>query len=225
MSRLVDLTLPIVHGGGRLGLPNEFEVAYSFERVNWQGSVFRMFAHSGTHVDAPIHFIRDGATIEQTRLGRLIGPGVVFDLSAKQGSEAIGPADLAAQDPGLRAGEMAILRTDWSDKHWGTARFFEDSPYLTTDGARWLVKRQVSAIVYDFSEEYAVRTGTFRGEHCPVHHVILGAGIPNIEYVTNLGALQSTRVTIVAAPLKLVGLDGAPVRVIAFDPALDEALI
>jgi arylformamidase len=62
-----------------------------------------------------------------------------------------------------------------------------------------------------------VRKPGFRGEECVVHHRILGEEIYNIEYVHNLGLITQTRLTIVALPLKLVGLDGAPARVIAVE--------
>ena len=78
-----------------------------------------------------------------------------------------------------------------------------------------LVERGVKAVVYDFSEEFAVRQPGFRGEDCPVHHRILGADIYNIEYVHQLAKIRAPRCAILALPLKLAGLDGAPARVVA----------
>jgi kynurenine formamidase len=214
---IVDLTLPVLPGQGRFGLDTQFETPITFDDSNWQGSVFRMFCHSGTHIDAPVHFIRDTRTIDQAPLDRLVGRGWLFDLTAAGPAGAISAESLEAADPGLQAGDMAILRTDWTDTNWGAERFVEDSPYLTLDGAQWLVDHGVKAIVYDFSEEFVVRNAGFRGEECEVHHLILGSGVWNIEYVTNLGALRGPAVTIVALPLKLTGLDGSPARVIAFE--------
>lgn len=150
-------------------------------------------------------------------LERISGRGVVFDLHGKQGSEAITDQDLAAQGGQFRPGDIAVLRTDWTDKHWGTSRFWSDSPYLTLEAARWLVERQVKAVVYDFAEEYVVRMPGFTGADCVIHHTILGSGIYNIEYVTNLGALTKPVVTIMALPLPLVGVESAPARVIALE--------
>jgi kynurenine formamidase len=75
----------------------------------------------------------------------------------------------------------------------------------------------VKAVVYDFSEEYAVRQAGFRGEDCAIHHRILGEEIYNIEYVHNLGRISAPRLAILALPLKLAGLDGAPARVVAIE--------
>ncbi|MBI2203123.1 MAG: cyclase family protein [Candidatus Rokubacteria bacterium] len=150
-------------------------------------------------------------------LERICGRGVVFDLSAKKPNEPITAADLEKRAGGLRDGDIAVLRTDWTDRAWGTPAFWTDSPYLTRDAADWLVGRRVSAVVYDFVEEYAVRTPGFTGADCEVHHAILGAGIYNIEYVIGLGRIPGATTTIIALPLRLVGVESAPARVIALE--------
>jgi arylformamidase len=216
-GRLVDLTLPIRPGEGRFGLLTEFATEMSFADAAWQGSTFKMFAHTGTHIDAPVHFLEGAAGIDSASLPSLVGQGWIFDLSSVGERHAITAGELADADPGLRPGTIAVLRTDWTDRAFGTEGFLDGSPYLTLEAARWLVDRGVTAILYDFSEEYRVREPGFRGEECEIHHLILGSGIYNVEYVTNLGALRSASPTIVALPLKLAGLDGSPARVIAID--------
>lgn len=214
---IVDLTLPIQAGEGRFNLLTEFHTDVSFADAGWQGSTFRMFAHTGTHIDAPVHFLEGANGIERAPLSELVGRAWIFDLSHVAARHAITISDLEEADPGLVPGEIAVLRTDWTDRAFGTAEFLADSPYLTLEAGRWLIDRDVTAIVYDFSEEYRVREPGFRGEECELHHLILGNGVHNIEYVTNLGAIQSVSPTIVALPLKLTGLDGSPARVIALD--------
>lgn len=142
---------------------------------------------------------------------------MVLDLSAKRPSDAIGAGDLEARSAGLTAGDIAVLRTDWTDRAWNTPEFWTESPYLTRDAAEWLVARRVSAVVYDFSEEYVVRRPGFTGADCEIHHTILGAGIYNIEYVTGLGQIRGATTTIVALPLRLAGVESAPARVIALE--------
>lgn len=220
---IIDLTMPARHGDGRFGQQNDFvQELHNFDEHGHQSSTIRMFAHFGTHVDAPRHFIRGGDTIDQVAPNRLMGRGAVFDLSGIPDGGEIGTCELSAADPGTGVGDIAILRTDWTDKHWGTDGFLAEAPYLSAAGAQWLVEKQVRAVVYDFPEEYLIRTGAYRGEDCVVHHTILGNDIYNIEYVVNLAALQRDFHTLFALPLKLVDLDGAPARVIAFDGVLDE---
>lgn len=217
MANLIDLAVPIRHGDGRLNSTVEFDTTFTYDEVNWQGSSVCMFCHYGTHVDAPNHFIKDGASIDQVPLQSLMGPAAVIDLSDHGENCPIHGDTLEDRGKHVRRGDIAILRTDWSDKHWGTETFWTSGPYLESNGADWLVERGVKAVVYDFSEEYVVRNPGFRGEDCPIHHKILGNDIYNIEYVRGLGKISAPRAAIIAMPLKLVGLDGSPSRVIALE--------
>ena len=219
MANLIDLSMPIANGAGRLGLQVSFETPYSYEKVNWQGSSFSMFAHYGSHVDAPNHFIRGGAGIDRIPLTKLMGPAALLQLSDHGEGQGIAGDTLEDRGRHLRPGDIAILHTGWSDAHWGSAAFWSKGPYLSPSGADWLVRRGVKAVAYDFAEEFAVRKPGFRGEDCEVHHKILGNDIYNIEYLRNLGKISAPRVTLLALPLLLVGLDGAPARVVALEGA------
>ena len=217
--KIVDLSIPVRHGDGRLGLQVEFEQPFTFEEVGWQGSVFKMFAHYASHVDAPNHFLEDGCGIHEVDLSRLLGPAAVVELSDHGHGAGITGDTLEDRGRHVERGDIAILRTTWTDQQWGRESFWNEGPYLTPEGADWLVERGVKAVVYDFSEEFAVRSPGFRGEDCPVHHKLLGTDIYNIEYVRNLAAIEAPRTAIVAMPLNLEGLDGAPARVIALEGA------
>lgn len=215
--QVIDLSVTVRHGDGRLGLEVGFSTPYSFAEHGWQGSCFSMFCHYGSHVDAPNHFIEGASGIDRAPLGKLIGPAAVIELSDHGHEAAIAGDTLEDRGRHVERGDIAILRTGWSDAHWGSPAFWTEGPYLAGDGADWLVERGVKAVVYDFSEEYIVRQAGFRGEDCEIHHKILGAEIYNIEYVHNLAAIAAPRCAIVALPLKLEGLDGAPARVLAIE--------
>lgn len=217
MPDLIDLSIPVAHGEGRLGLETNFSTPYSFESCGWQGSCFSMFAHYATHVDAPLHFIEGGKAIHEAPLEKLIGPAALVELDDHGENAAITADTLEDRGRHVERGDIVILRTNWTDAHWGTDRFWTAGPYLAAGGADWLVERGVSAVVYDFSEEQVVRQPGFRGEDCVVHHKILGEEIYNIEYVHGLSKISRPRLAIAALPLKLVGLDGAPARVLAFE--------
>lgn len=151
-----------------------------------------------------------------------MGRGAVFDLSDFDGYRAIDSNVLHDRDPGLAADDIAILRTDWTDRHWGTSDFHSSGPFLTADAAQWLVDHRVKAVVYDFPEEEIIRKGGWDGNDAIVHHTLLGNDIYNIEYVINLSCISTPFVGIIAMPLPLVALDGAPARVLAFEG--DQAL-
>lgn len=215
--KIIDLSIPIRHGEGRLGIEVSFDTPYNYDNCGWQGSVFSMFAHYATHVDAPNHFIQSGKGIDEAPLSKLLGPAALIELGDHGRAAGISGDTLEDRGRHVVPGDIVILRTNWTDEHWGTDIFWSDGPYLTAEGADWLVERRVKAVVYDFAEEYAVRTPGFRGEDCEVHHKLLGTEIYNIEYVRGLGAITGTRVAIVALPLKLAGLDGSPSRVVAIE--------
>lgn len=217
MTNIIDLSFPIKEGDGRLGLSVNFTTPYTYENCNWQGSCFSMFCHHATHIDAPNHFIHGSKAIDEAPLDRLIGPAALIALEDHGKEGQITGNTLEGRGAHVRPGDIVILRTCWSDKYWGKSDFWLEGPYLSLDAADWLVERGVKAIVYDFSEEYVVRIHGFRGEECAVHHRILGKDIYNIEYVHNLHYITQQRLGIIALPLKLVGLDGSPARVIAIE--------
>ncbi len=214
---VIDLSVPVADGNGRLGLKAEFDTPYTFEDCGWAGSTFKMFCHYGSHVDAPNHFLQGADGIELAPLTKLTGPAGVVPLTDKGVEAGITGDTLEDRGRHVRRGDIAILQTGWTDAQWGHDSFWRDGPFLTPDGADWLVERGVKAVVYDFSEEYVVRQSGFRGEDCVIHHKILGKDIYNIEYVHNLPKITSERCAIIALPLKLVGLDGAPARVLAIE--------
>ncbi|MDE2167705.1 MAG: cyclase family protein [Alphaproteobacteria bacterium] len=219
MATLIDLSIPIASGAGRLGLQVEMSQPFSFANCGWQGTMFTMFAHYASHVDAPVHFIEGAKSIDQAPLSQLLGPASLVDLSDHGEGKGITGDVLEDRGKHVRRGDIAILRTDWSDKTWETERFWKEGPYLSLQGADWLVERGVRAVVYDFAEEFAVRKPNFQGKDCPVHHRILGQEIYNIEYVHRLSAIRAPRLALMALPIKLVGSDGAPARVVAIEGA------
>jgi arylformamidase len=216
---LIDLSIPVRDGEGRLGLEVKFATPYNFDNCGWQGSTFSMFAHYATHIDAPNHFIRGAKGIDQAPLERLIGPAALVELDDHGSGRGIAGDTLEDRGRHVKKGDIVILRTGWTDKCWGTQPFWTEGPYLEVTGADWLVERGARAVVYDFAEEYVVRTPGFKGPDCEVHHRILGEEIYNIEYVHGLAKIRAPRLGIIAFPLKLVGCDGSPARVVAIEGA------
>jgi len=217
VKRIIDLTLPIKPGVDRIGVATSFKQVQTFKRNGWQGSSVFMHAHTGTHIDAPLHFIKGGDSIDKIPLERLIGEGMILDFTSKGLGEAITHRELAKFNAEIKAGHIVILRTDWTGKSWGKPDFFENSPYLTKDAAEWLARRKIKAVGYDFAEEFAIRKTKFKPEECVAHMILLSNGIFNIEYLTNLNKLTTKNPTIFALPIPLRGLEGAPARVIAIE--------
>ncbi len=165
-------------------------------------SLLTMGSHTGTHVDAPYHFLASGPRLGDVALDRMIGEALVADL---RGRAAIDAAALAGVE--LRAGDILLCRTDNSWR-WAEPEFQRDFTYLTEDAADLLVARGVRAVGMDY-----LSIERFGSDRFPVHHRLLGAGVFVIEGL-DLRAVEPGRYTLVCLPLKFPELDGAPARAV-----------
>jgi arylformamidase len=166
-------------------------------------SLLTLGSHTGTHVDAPRHFLADGAPLGGVTMDRMVGEALVADL---RGRPAIDAAALRAV-PDLRRGDILLCRTDNSAR-WASPEFRRDFTYVTADAAEVLVERDVRALGMDY-----LSIEQFGSTDFPVHKRLLGAGIFVIEGL-DLSAVDPGRYTLVCLPLKFPELDGAPARAI-----------
>jgi arylformamidase len=157
--------------------------------------------HSGTHVDAPVHFIAGAAGIDSIPLDDLIGPARVVAI---RDPRAIGVEELRALEP--RGGERLLFKTRNSTLDWTTREFIPDYVYLSTDGARFLVERRVRAVGIDYLSIAGMDQGV------PTHLALLHAGAVIIEGL-DLAAVEPGSYEMICLPLRLAGADGAPARV------------
>jgi arylformamidase len=151
--------------------------------------------HSGTHVDAPLHFIDGAPAAESLPLDVLVGPARVLDLTA------VGRLDASAFD-GVELAQRVLLKTRNSEL-WARDSFADDFLALTEDGARALIGGGVRLVGIDYlsiGDEAA-------------HEALLGAGVVAIEGL-DLRDVDPGEYELICAPLKLVGSDGAPARVL-----------
>jgi kynurenine formamidase len=174
-----------------------------------------MGSQTGTHVDAPFHFLADGPRIDELPLELFIAPAVVADVRGRDPHAAITWDDLAPVADRLGPGRMLVLHTGW-DAHWGTDAYF-DHPFLDGDAAERIVAAGVRTIGLDaLSLDETVPGGEPSGGFA-AHLAVLGAGGVIIENLRGLAALRSPEPVLSALPLRLAGADGAPVRAVAFD--------
>ncbi len=165
-------------------------------------SLLTMGSHTGTHVDAPYHFLPDGPRLGEVPLDRMVGEALVVDL---RGRAAVDGAALA--DVPLRPGDILLCRTDNSER-WAAPEFRRDFTYVTEDGAEGIVARGARALGMDY-----LSIEKFGSTDFPVHRRLLGAGIFVIEGL-DLRGVEAGRYTLVCLPLKFPDLDGAPARAV-----------
>ena len=166
-----------------------------------------MGAHTGTHVDAPCHFVPGGLGVDALDLEILVGPALVVQALEADALSADVLEELAIP-PGA---ERVLFRTRNSDR-WvrGEREFYENFVAITEDGAHWLVERGVRLVGIDY-----LSVGPF-DEPVPTHQILLRAGVIAVEGL-NLSGIAPGVYQLVCLPLKIAGSDGAPARAILID--------
>jgi len=159
--------------------------------------------HTGTHVDAPLHFLDDGPAADELPLDPLVGEAVVADATAIDGP--IGAEALDACE--IPAGVERVLLKTRNGELWARDDFTRDFIRLDGGGARWLVERQIRLIGIDYLSI---------GDQ-EAHRVLLSAGVVPVEGL-DLRAIEPGRYELLCLPLKIVGSDGAPARVLLRRP-------
>ena len=185
--------------------------------------------HSGTHLDAPIHFAAGKPTADQVPLERLAGPAAVIDVTAKAEADRdylITPADVAADEAAhgpIAAGAVVLFRTGWS-KRWPNVKTYMGDdrpgraddlhfPGLAPETAELLAARGVHAVGIDTASlDYGPATDFL------THQILAKAELPGLENLTKLDDLPVRGAYVIALPMKIGGGSGAPCRVVALVP-------
>ncbi|HKW59461.1 MAG TPA: cyclase family protein [Candidatus Dormibacteraeota bacterium] len=219
MSRFIEVSHPVVAGMKTYpGLPEpSVEVVFDYDqsRERYQGKAeFRIASlhlcgNTGTYVDSPAHRYRRGADLAGLPLERLADmETVTFDCS--EGERPIGPEALSGAELRYRA---VLVRTDFS-RHWGTPEYFsEPNPFLTAEACELLVRAGALFVGID-----SLNIDDTSDWSRPAHTILLGAGIPICEHMTNLGSVPESGGRLHAAPIAWVGGASFPVRAYVIAP-------
>jgi arylformamidase len=170
----------------------------------------RMVGNTGTYLDSPFHRYPDGDDLAGLPLDRLADLPAVVVRAVGTGRSGVDVETLEGHDV---TGRAVLLHTG-GDAGWGTPDYAVDAPYLTGDGAAWLVERGAVLVGIDAVNIDAM---TPHGER-PAHTRLLAAGIPVVEHLTGLGQLPVTGARFTAAPPRFAGFGTFPVRAYAALP-------
>ena len=162
-----------------------------------------MGSHTGTHMDAPLHFVREGKGLDEMPLDATIGRARVIEI---KDPESVKPCDLRRHS--IRGGERILFKTRNSTRAWRTDAFVEDFVYVSQEAARYLAAWQVRTVGIDY-----LSVGGFLRDGVETHRALLEAGIWVIEGL-DLSRVEPGEYELVCLPLRLVGSDGAPARVV-----------
>jgi len=224
-ATLVDLTQPLGPGtalwpGSR---PFAAETVAEYDSDGCYARELEVPEHAGTHLDAPAHFARSGACVDEIPLATLVCPAVKLDVrawvdgdpAATVGASAI--RELEDRDGPIEPGSAVVVHTGW-DAYWqDLPRFLGEAglafPGLARDAAELLVERGVAGLGID---TLSVDPG--HSSDLPVHNTTLPAGMWQLEGLIGLERVPARGAWLVAAPLRLVAGSGAPARVFAIVP-------
>jgi len=171
-------------------------------------SSLKLGSHLGTHLDAPLHFIDGGKSLETLDLGRLIGPCVVVELPDLP-HPSITAADLERAQAPASVRRLLVKTANSRRRLLENPRFQKDFVAIAPDGARWLVERGIDLIGVDYLSVGSAVDGT----GTQTHQILLGAGLIAVEglYLTDVAP---GLYTLICLPLKVVGAEGGPVRAV-----------
>lgn len=219
MARIIDLSVPI--GTGTLSPPS---VNIQLELTNyhrgpgfWQTSKVDMLLHTGSHVDFGKHVMEDGETAAEVPLDRVCGQALVVDLSFAEPNHEISVADLEMHAPEIQARDIVLVRTDWTEKHWGNfPTYYLESPHCSGEAVQWMIERGAKAVGFDCFSEYSARLPDFTSEDFIVHKIILENGAILMQQLTNFSKLPTDRRFQFFAPfIKIEKAEGSPARFFA----------
>ena len=168
-------------------------------------SEWKMSSHTGTHMDARMHFVPSGWTMEALDLSRSVGPCRVVDLTHVEGH--VGRADLEAAEV---AGQVRLLLKTCNSDRWLMQReeFEEGYSAISREAAEYLVEIGVETIGVDYLSVEPFENGEFN-----THHTLLGADVVILEGLV-LTEVEPGEYFLACLPLKLAGSDGSPARAI-----------
>lgn len=203
--KLIDVTVPLdAHLPTYPGnTPFTLESVQQMSRGDHANvSTLHCSVHAGTHVDAPRHFLADGEGVETLPLELLCGPTRVIEVAH---AKAVTRAELADLD---LTGNVRLLVKTQNSTLWGSAEFRSDFVGVAADAAHHLVEHGVRLVGIDY-----LSVEVFKTPGAPAHHTLLSAGVVIIEGL-NLRDVEPGLYDMYCLPLRIVGADGAPARVV-----------
>lgn len=176
----------------------------------WRVAELRIGTHTGTHIDSVSHYFPGGKNVDEYPITRFILAGIVLKIVGLQEDQAITKTQISAGLKDLPEGGAALIQTNW-DQYWNTEHYLRH-PYLSPGAVRELVRRKAGLVGMDTLNVDSTVQAT---EHA--HQLLLEQDILIVENLAHLSSLQPGKVYQFSfLPLNLAGMDGSPVRAVAW---------
>ena len=212
--KLLDLTLTVSENIPTFpGSPQpSFVQDKNIKNDGYYSELLFLSSHTGTHLDAPYHFLENGAKIHEISLKRLVSNAILVK-SRKKGDQLITKTDIhkfEKKHGKIPSGSTVIFWTGWQ-KMIKNSSYFIRNPGLSVAAAKYLVSKKINLVGTDSP---SIDLG--KDKRFPVHHIFSKNNILIVENLANLEKIRSSKFHFVVLPLKLKGATGSPVRAIAF---------
>ncbi len=213
--KIIDLSINTDNECMTCGTPWHQKVAIekmgTIDKVGRNTSSIVLGSHSGTHMDAPLHFYDGRRSIDELHLEQCIGRVTCVDFTDKPAGTVITKKDLEK----IKVTERMLFVFGWY-KNWKTSKYYDHFPYFEEDAVNDLIEKGMKLIALDTpSPDDGAAIYQQGKEDSPNHKLLLNKEIIIIEYLTNTNAIDfDKQYRMIALPLKLKGADGSPARVI-----------
>ncbi len=168
-----------------------------------------MYSHTGTHIDAPAHILKNHKTLDLLPIEHFYGSALLLDFEKSPG-DVIDVVNLEAYEHGLQQAEFLLIHTGWS-KYWHSETYFSGYSVLTSDAAKWLTRFKLKGVGFD-----TISADTADSHEYPVHKILLQNSTLIIENLCNLDSLPAANFDFSCFPIRFEDADGSPVRAVAY---------
>ena len=211
--KVIDLTLTISEKIATFpGSPQPNFINWeTIEKDGYNLELLFLSSHTGTHMDAPYHFLKKGSKIDQIMTKRLVTEAVLLKVR-KDANQSITKIDIKKFEKKfgvIEDGSTVIFHTGWQ-RNISKKSYFLKNPGLAVSAAKYLVSKKINLVGIDAPSIDLGKDAKFS-----VHQILAKSGILIVENLANLEKINSEKFHFIAAPLKLKGATGSPIRAIA----------
>lgn len=186
----------------------KIQIANTHDKDGFTEKIINMYTHTGTHLDAPYHILKEGRTLDDYNLEKFVGQGTIIDVRGIVGNQ-IQRKDIEPYEECISLSEFVIMHTGWS-KYWGMEDYYYNYPCFTQESIKWLSQFDLKGVGMDTISIDSIDTTNF------INHVILmKRDMIIIENLCNLESIDNKSFLLVVVPLKIIDSDGSPVRATA----------
>jgi arylformamidase len=213
--QIIDLTHPLSSDTQPYpgSPPNSIVDAADIDTDGYRVKLLGLTTHSGTHMDAPAHMLRDGKTLDEYPADQFYGSTLVIETLTSKADEI--SSDVLQQISRKSRPDFILFNTGW-DKKYGRSEYYASFPFLSVKLAEILSQMELKGVGIDSPSVDPIDSRDF-----PVHQILMEKGLLILENICQLDKVGKMEFTLAAFPLKIADADGSPIRAMAI---LDEEI-